>query len=96
MGFWEEPGEFYRGHSLIRALDAEAQLSSTWLRNARESVLHRSENQALETEKRSRLRSVCLRDSEAGRPGKGPVCNATQRIIFLHGKKTATEHFPKH
>lgn len=82
VGFCEEPDEFYRSHYLIWALHAEAQLSSMWLRNAREYVQHRSEKQALKTEKSCRLRSVRLRDSEAGRPGKGPVCKCYSDDCF--------------
>lgn len=45
VGSSEEPGarlfaegKFYKSHYLIWVLDAEMQLSSMWLRNARDSV----------------------------------------------------------
>lgn len=38
VGFCDELGRFYKSHYLIWALYAEVQLSSMWLRNAREYV----------------------------------------------------------
>ena len=96
VGFCEEPDMFNRSHYLIWALDVEAQLSSMWLRNAREYVQHRSEKQVLKTEKSCRLRSVCAGVIQRQvAQGKGQQANVTQMIVFLHGERTATQHFPK-